>query len=207
MHVAGRDAGRDRPARRRGVDRSRWPRDRREPGPPPRRRQDLVHRIVGHRQADRRVVRRTAQAGQPRTRRQVGRDHPRRRRHRPHRQAPQDGQPDEQRAGLRGADPDPGQRAPPRRGRRRARRNDVEAYRSATPPTKRPTSDPLSRNASSIACRATSSPESTKARGSSSAAPSKPHDRGWYVRPTLFTDATNEMRSPARRSSVPCSRC
>jgi aldehyde dehydrogenase (NAD+) len=22
----------------------------------------------------------------------------------------------------------------------------------------------------------------------------KPHDRGWYVRPTLFTDATNEMR-------------
>ena len=22
----------------------------------------------------------------------------------------------------------------------------------------------------------------------------KPHDRGWYVRPTLFADATNEMR-------------
>jgi aldehyde dehydrogenase (NAD+) len=24
--------------------------------------------------------------------------------------------------------------------------------------------------------------------------PDKPHDRGWYVRPTLFADATNEMR-------------
>ena len=35
------------------------------------------------------------------------------------------GQPDEQRAGLRRADPHPGQRTPPRRVRRRARRNDV----------------------------------------------------------------------------------
>ena len=32
-----------------------------------------------------------------------------------------------------------------------------------------------------------------------------PIDRGWYVRPTLFADATNDMRSRARRSSVRCS--
>ena len=84
--VGGRDARGDRPARGCGVDHSRRPRDRRGTGPPSRRRQDLVHRIVGDRPAHRRAVRRTTQAGQPRTRRQVRGDHPRRRRHRPHRQ-------------------------------------------------------------------------------------------------------------------------
>ena len=82
----------------------------------------VVHRVERGRAPHRRAVRRAAQAGEPRTRRQVGGDHPRRRRHR------QDGpgievrEPDEQRAGLRRADPHPGQRAAPRRGRRRAGR-------------------------------------------------------------------------------------
>ena len=107
---------------------------------------------------------------------------------------PQDGRPDEQRAGVRGADPDPGQRAQARRGRRRSRRDDVRLARSAILPTSRPTSDRLSRNVSSNACRATSSPESTKAPESLSAAPTNRIDRGWYVRPTLFTDATNDMK-------------
>ncbi len=55
--VVGRDAGGDRPARRRRVDRARRPRDRRGSGSPSRRGQDLVHRILGHRQANRRAVR------------------------------------------------------------------------------------------------------------------------------------------------------
>ena len=46
-----------RPAGRCGVDRARRPGDRRGLGPAPRRGQDLVHRILGHRQADRRDVR------------------------------------------------------------------------------------------------------------------------------------------------------
>ena len=62
---------------------------------------------------DRGRVRRAAQAGQPGARRQVGRDRARRRRPRRHHGGPAVHGPDEQRPGVRGADPDPRQ---PQRG-------------------------------------------------------------------------------------------
>ncbi len=122
-HVVGRDDRRDRPAGRCGVDPARRSRDRRGTGSSPGRGQDLVHRIVGHRQAHRRRVRRTAQAGaawnsaaSPRRSSSTT----------PTSTTPSShlkmAEPDEQRAGVRGADPDPGQRAQARRGRRRAGR-------------------------------------------------------------------------------------
>ena len=75
--------------------------------------------------AHRVAVRRAAQALQPGTRRQVRRDRARRRPHRQDGGRAQDGQPDEQRPGLCGPDPHPGQRAQTRRIRRRAGRHDV----------------------------------------------------------------------------------
>ncbi|EUA49839.1 aldehyde dehydrogenase family protein [Mycobacterium xenopi 3993] len=94
------------------------------PGAPSRCGQDRVHRVQRHRASYRRDLRRAAQAGEPGTGWQVGGDHSRRRRHRQDRRRAEDGQPDEQRAGVCGADAHPGQRTPSRRGRRRARRHD-----------------------------------------------------------------------------------
>ena len=84
--VVGRDDRAAGPARRGGVRASRRHRCRRGAGAPSRRRQDLVHRVERGRTPHRHAVRRATQAGEPGTRRQVGGDHPRRRRHR------QDGQ-------------------------------------------------------------------------------------------------------------------
>ena len=125
LAVGGRDDRADRPSRRRGLRRPRRPRGGRGAGAPSRRRQDRLHRELRHRSPHRGPVRRAAQALQPGTGRQVRRDRPRRRRHRQDGGRAEDGQPDEQRPGLRGADPHPGQRAQTRRVRRRAGRHDV----------------------------------------------------------------------------------
>ena len=57
-----------------------------------------------------------------------------------------------------------------------------------------PTSVPLSPNGNSIGSRTTSGLASPKAPEWCSAARTVPAERGWYVRPTLFVDATNDMR-------------
>ena len=112
-----RDAARRVPARRgargggppgRGDQhRGGGPRGRRAPRDPSRRRQDRLHRVERGGQADRRPLRRAAQAVHARARREVGGDHPRRRR-------PRDGDPcaaaerdHEQRPGVYRADADP----------------------------------------------------------------------------------------------------
>ena len=180
--VAGRNARRSRPARRRGVDHSRRPRDRGSAGPPSGRGQDLVHRVLGDRSPHRRDLRRAAQAGQPGARRQIGGDHPRRRRYRAHRQEPEDGKPDEQRAGVRGPDPDPGQRAAPRRGRRRARRDDVGSC--GRRPRRRSDRRRSSRRATPAASRAGLHPGRARRRGADR--------RRWHrqaVRPRLVCPA------------------
>ena len=86
--VVGRNDRAAGPARRGGVRTSRRHGCRRGAGAPSRCGQDLVHRVECGRTPDRRAVRRATQAGEPGTRRQVGGDHSRRRRHR------QDGQGD-----------------------------------------------------------------------------------------------------------------
>ena len=80
--VVGRNDRAAGPARRRGVGAARRYRCRRGAGAPSGRGQDRVHRLQCRRAPHRRAVRRAAQAGQPGTGRQVGGDHPRRRRHR-----------------------------------------------------------------------------------------------------------------------------
>ena len=120
--VVGRNDRAARPARRGGVGVARRSRCRRGAGAPSRCGQDRVHRLQCRRAPHRRPVRRAAQAGEPGAGRQVGGDHSRRRRHRQDRGRVEDGQPDEQRPGVRRADPHPGQRSAPRRGRRRAGR-------------------------------------------------------------------------------------
>ena len=90
---------------------------------PPRRRQGRLHRLDRRRPQDRRGLRRAAQAGHPRARRQVGRDRARRRRPGRDDGGPEVHRPDELRPGLRRADPDPGPPRQLRRGRRRARRD------------------------------------------------------------------------------------
>ena len=87
---------------------ARRPRGRRAPRAPPRRRQGQLHRLHRRRPQDRRHLRRAAQALHARARRQVGRDHPRRRRprRRPSGQLIGAGA-HEQRPGLRRADPHP----------------------------------------------------------------------------------------------------
>ena len=119
----GRAARRGRRARGRRQHRGRWPGGRRAPRGAPRHRQGRLHRLDRGRSADRRRVRRAAQAGQPRARRQVRRDRPRRRRPRRDHGGPEVHRPDEQRPGLRRADPHPGQPRAVRRGGRRARRD------------------------------------------------------------------------------------
>ena len=96
---------------------------RRLPGAAPRRRQGRVHRLNGRRAADRRGVRAAAAPGVPRARRQVGGDHPGRRRPGPGQDRPEPvrrhaGQ---QRADLLRGHPDPRAALPVRRGRRRLR--------------------------------------------------------------------------------------
>ncbi len=109
---AGRAAHRGRRTRRRGQHRRRRPRGRRAPGRAPGRRQGRVHRLDRGRPQDRRGLRRAAQAGLARARRQVGRDRARRRRPRRDHGGAAVHRADELRPGLRRADPDPRLAAP-----------------------------------------------------------------------------------------------
>ena len=118
----GRDPRRGRAAQGHGVDPAGRPRGRRVPRPPPRRRQGRLHRLDRRRPQGRRHLRRAAQALHAGAGRQVGGDHPRRRR-------PRRGDPaahavgaDEQRRGVRRPDPHPRSPGPLRRGRRRGGR-------------------------------------------------------------------------------------
>ena len=115
---AGRDLRRGRPARGRPLGRPGRPGGRRAPRHPSRRRQDLVHRLVGRGQADRRAVRRAAQALHARAGREVGGDHPRRRRPRRDHGEPAAERHHEQRAGVHRPDPHPRPAEPLRRGGR-----------------------------------------------------------------------------------------
>ena len=106
---------------RRGQHRRRRPRGRRAPGRAPGRGQGRVHRLDRGRPPDRRGLRRAAQAGLARARRQVGRDRARRRRPRRDDGGAAVHRADELRPGLRRADPDPRLARQLRRRRRRAR--------------------------------------------------------------------------------------
>ena len=157
---------RQRAARRRGT--------RRPSRHPPWRGQGVVHGLDGSGTARCASVRRGPQAGQPRTRRQVRGDHPRRRRSRHRRDRNPIGEPVQQRPDLQRPDPNPGSRQPIRRIRRRARRRDGRRSSSATPPTPPPRWDRWSRSANSSGSATTSTPARSRAPDWSSAAPTCP---------------------------------
>ena len=96
---------------------------------------------------------------------------------------------------MRRADADTGQRAQARRGRRCARRRWCPDSRSATRPTRPPTSVRLSPSASSSGSQGyIQSGIDEGAKVVVGGADTPGIDRGWYVRPTLFAEATNDMR-------------
>ena len=118
---ARRGVRRGRPARGRALGGARWGRDRtrtdrQSPGG-----QVHLHRQFRGRQRGRQAGRREAQALHAGTGRQVGGDHPRRRRRRLHPAAAAVRRFDELRAGVRSADPDPGTAVTLRRDRHQAR--------------------------------------------------------------------------------------
>ena len=102
---------------------------------------------------------------------------------------------DEQRPGVRRADPHPRQQEALRRGRRRARRDGrLDAGRRPVGPGHR---DRAARRAASAgARREVHRPRSGGRRACRRRRQRPPDgfDRGWYVQPTVFADATNDMR-------------
>ena len=108
------------PAGRRAQRGHRRPRGLRAAGPRPPGRQDHLHRLHRGRPPDRLDLRRADRPLHPGARRQVGRRHPRRRRHRDHRPHPVPGRVLPVRPGLLLADPDRGPPVPARRAARGA---------------------------------------------------------------------------------------
>ncbi len=149
--------------------------------------------IDRRRPADRGALRRAAQALHARAGRQVGRDHPRRRRpvaddSRPHRRVP-----DEQRRGVRRADAHPRVEGPVPRGGGRALRDGRAAARRRSAGSDRRVG-PL------VAERQRQRVEGYIERGRAEGATvalggGRPKDlrRGWYVEPTVFANVDNRM--------------
>ena len=70
----------------------------------------------------------------------------------------------------------------------------MSGLRSEIPPTRQPTSDPLSPNGNNVGSRTSSGPAQQEGARVVLGGQDSPAERGWYVRPTLFADATNDMR-------------
>ena len=155
-------------------------------------------------------LRRAAQAREPRARRQVGGDHPRRRRPRGHGRRPEDGVAHEQRPGVRRADAHPREPQPLRRGRRRASSAMVGGLDGRRPLRRRDRDRPARRQAPAGARREVHRARPGRRRPRRrSAATDVPTgiERGWYVQPTVFAERDERhAHRPARRSSVRCSR-
>ena len=174
---------RHRPDRRRG--------DRR----PPRRRHGLLHRLDPRRSPRFRARLGDGEAGRDGARWQVAERDPRRRRpeqgraRRSRQVLPQLG-PDLQR-------PDPDARAAREAGRSRADRHRRRRRASppATPSRTRPGSARSSPRPSASGCAATSRRARPRERSCSPAAPTAPEglDKGYFVRPTVFSEVTPEM--------------
>ena len=204
---ARRRRARGRPSARRGQHRHRIARGERAHRHPPRRRQGQLHRFDRDGRAHRRTVRRADQARDARAGRQVRGDPPRRRRPRGATAEHHHVGADEQRAGLRRADPHPGAAA---RATRRWSTHSPPASarcRSATPTIPPPPSVRLWPNGNATrSSECWSRARSRAPRWRSAAAPRRIWTRAGSSSRRSSTTSTTRCASRAKRSSARCCR-